>query len=104
MTTATDADERARAAFDGSPDQWQIASRAGRLAQVSGDRRETGNLTELKDHVDSTAKRRRRPANPLRACSPRSAKVIPEPATRSRTVAETSTSPGDAVAATRAAV
>lgn len=55
-------------------------------------------------HTDSTAKRRRRPGRPLRACSPRSANVIPEPATRSRTVAETSTSPGAAVAATRAAV
>src|SRR5262245_39826972 len=35
---------------------------------------------------------------PLRACSPRSSKLMPDPATRSTTVRETSTSPGPAVA------
>ena len=44
------------------------------------------------------------PATPLKACSPRAAKLRPDPATRSTTMRETSTSPAPAAAATRAAV
>src|SRR5262245_28527794 len=43
-----------------------------------------------------------RSGTPLSSCSPRSSKRIPEPATRSRTVRVTSTSPGLASAPTRA--
>src|SRR5205814_9343680 len=50
-------------------------------------------LVAYKDHLSGT---------PFRACSPRSSNAIPEPATRSRTVRVTSTSPGDAADETRA--
>jgi hypothetical protein len=44
-------------------------------------------------------KRRKVPGTPSSSCSPRSSKVMPEPATRSLTVLDTTTSPGRAAAA-----
>src|ERR671922_708082 len=50
----------------------------------------------------STAYRCHSPGTPFRSATPRSSNPIPDPATRSLTVLETSTSPGAASAATRA--
>ncbi len=50
----------------------------------------------------ATANSGQAPGIPLSSCVPRSSNRIPDPATRSRTVWETSTSPGPAIAATRA--
>ena len=44
----------------------------------------------------ATGYRRHAPGTPFRSCSPRSSKTRPEPATRSRTVRDTSTSDGEA--------
>ncbi len=44
------------------------------------------------------------PGTPFRACSPRSSKSSPDPATRMGTAADTHTSPGEAAARTRAAM
>ena len=41
------------------------------------------------------------PGTPLSSCSPRSLNAMPDPATRSATVRDTRTSPGDAEAETR---
>jgi hypothetical protein len=49
----------------------------------------------------STANGCHRPGTPFNSCSPRSANSIPEPATRSVTVRDTSVSPGAACADTR---
>jgi hypothetical protein len=51
-----------------------------------------------------TAKSLQAPGTPFSSCSPRSAKSIPEPITRSLTVLDTSTSPAVALAPTRAAM
>src|SRR5262249_15859656 len=48
-----------------------------------------------------TAKRRQVPGTPLSSCSPRSSKLMPDPATRSVRVRDTSTSFGPATADTR---
>src|ERR671918_1014720 len=48
------------------------------------------------DRYGTATNRRHRPGTPLSSCSPRSSKAIPDPATRSFTVDETSTSPGPA--------
>jgi hypothetical protein len=54
--------------------------------------------------ASSTEKTRHSPGMPLSACEPRSANWIREPATSSGTVLETSTSPGPAWPAIRAAM
>ena len=54
-------------------------------------------VSACRRHVQrATAKRRQASGTPLSWCSPRSSNWIPEPATRSFTVLETSTSPGAA--------
>ena len=58
----------------------------------------------LTSQPSATAYTRQVPGTPLSSCSPRSTKSKPEPATRSFTVCETSTSPESASAATRAPV
>jgi hypothetical protein len=52
----------------------------------------------------STARSRHAPGTPRSSWLPRSRKEIPDPVTRSLTVDETNTVPGDALAATRAAM
>lgn len=60
-----------------------------------------GRMPLIRPHL-STEYKRHSPGTPLSVRVPRSANRMPEPATRSLTVPDTSTSPGCAWAATRA--
>jgi tetratricopeptide (TPR) repeat protein len=56
------------------------------------------------DQAYASANSRHDPGTPLSSCSPRSSNSMPEPASRSLTVLETSTSPASALPATRAPI
>src|SRR5918992_1086996 len=73
-------------------------------AAATPDRRANGVDDEGVSHVDdgTTEKSRQDPGTPFSSCSPRSTNSTPDPATRSRTVPVTRTSPGFAAPATRA--
>ena len=71
-----------------APNAWRGRSRAAGGAAAAADA-----VEELLAYASATANRCHCSGTPLSSCAPRSSKSIPEPATRSFTVLETSTSP-----------
>jgi hypothetical protein len=82
-------------------DFWRVLGRRAGLALLVRSTHELQSDTDGQHLHPATAKRCHSPGTPLSSCSPRSSNSMPDPATKSFTVEETTTSRAPAMADTR---